>query len=125
MKVRALVTGTHHLIDEQTLRPQVGQYGRVAEIRHRPGDVFELKEYWVTLTDPVTTRPLKDKKTGEVQMHLLSVADQFNPELMVRVPEDTPESFSTAQEALDRVHDELVGGKVSSSRKSKIAEVNS
>src|SRR5262245_55081647 len=109
MKVRALVTGTHYLIDEHTLRPVVGQFGRVAEVRHRPGDVFELKEYWITVTDPVTTRPLRDKKTGAIQMRLLSVGEQFNPEKMEKVADDTPESYSTAQDALNRAHDELLG----------------
>src|SRR5262245_30136047 len=110
MKVRALVTGTHYLIDDATKFPQVGQFGRVAEIRHREGDVFELKEYWITEVDPVTTKPLRDKKTGQIQRRLLSVGEQFNPNTMVRVDDDTPESFSTAQDALNRAHDELLGG---------------
>ena len=124
MKVQALVTGTHYLIDDRTQRPEMGQFGQCAEVRHREGDVFELKDYYITLTDPTTTRPLLDKETGQPKMRLLTAEEQFNPAKMQRVPDDTPESFSTAQDAINAATAGMKIGKTPR-RASKIAEVHS
>lgn len=125
MKVRALVTGTHYLIDDQTHLPlKSDQWGRVAEVRHRDGDVFELKPYFITVTNPKTSKPEFDEN-GRPKMRLLSIEEQFSPQTMQRVDDDEPESYSTAQEAINRQHDELLGGRVVLKKKTRIAEAHS
>ncbi len=123
MKVQAKETGTHYLIDDRTQRPEVGLHGIRAEIRHREGDVFELKPYWVTLTDPASARVLLDED-GKPKMRLLTAEEQFSERSMIRVEDDTPESFSTAQDAVDRSSQELRGGRNPKRNASKIAEVH-
>jgi len=43
---------------------------------------------------------------------------------MVKVADDTPESYSTAQEALSRANAALLGGKAVQPKRLKISEVH-
>ncbi len=124
MKVRALVTGTHYIIDEHTQRPALGLYNQRAEVRHREGDVFTLVPYLITEVDPHTSRILFDEN-GKVKMRLHTIDEQFNPKTMERMEEDAEESYSTAQEALDRQTEALRVGRATKRPPSKIAEARS
>ena len=73
--------------------------------RRREGDVFTLIPQWVTVTDPKTGRPVKEK--GDIKKRLVTAEEQFSEETMERVDPEVVETLSTAQQALNKAQDEL------------------
>lgn len=101
----------------------LGYYGFDSPIRRREGDVFTLVPREGTVTEFVLDADgyqLEDRNgfpvTREVK-RVLEPAEQFSDKWMEPVDADEEERLTTAQQAIDQKHQELLGERAASNRR--------
>lgn len=87
-----------------------GYYGNGPDgnITRYPGDVFTLTPYEVALINVRTQQREKDEG-GKAMTHLLSVEEQFSENWMEIVPDETEETRTSGQQAVNQQIAELKG----------------
>ena len=83
--------------------------------RRREGDVFDLIPMYVTVVDEATGKPKLEN--GQVVKVLKTAEQQFSQQTMELVDDSTPERTTTAQQALNKVQDELNEAKIPAKRR--------
>jgi|SRR6266850_571106 len=78
--------------------------------RRREGDVFTLHPRDITPVDVHSQKPILDGNGKPVVRHL-TVEDQFSVNWMERVEEETPESLTSAQEALSKANADILSSR--------------
>lgn len=101
MKVRALRTG--YYIDVRFRGDDTLGKGN--------GDIFTLADREVTEYDHQLTRPMIDKETGKAKMKLLTAEQQFSAIWMERMPDDTDDRVTSAQDALSLANEDIAASK--------------
>jgi hypothetical protein len=99
--------GPGDTIKVRCIAPQ-GMYYRFA--RRREGDVFTLVPVYETVIDPKTGKHIKEN--GDFKRHLITAEAQFSDVTMELVEDETPDSVSTAQGAINLAQDELNEAKI-------------